>query len=154
MRCYLDRRFPSKIFGLRLNGMVTGEWFGSGMGGHGDTDLIGDNSNATQQEWGAAPPSAGLRDAPTIGKTLVAGPGPVGVAAFNCRFAKRTIRAFAMLAQAAKATLGWQNLYGILLRVPFRARRKSPHRQRPSSDQRAGARAGHRRRPFSVPLRA
>ena len=28
--------------------------------GHGDTDLIGDNSNATQQEWRAALPSAGL----------------------------------------------------------------------------------------------
>ena len=49
----------------------------------------------------------------------MAGTGPVGVAAFNHRFAKRTIRAFATLAQAAKATLGRQNLYGILLRCLF-----------------------------------
>ena len=104
--CYLDRRFPGKIFGLQLNGMETGEWFGAGMGGHGDAGFFGDYSNATRREWGAAPPTAGLRDAPTIGNTLVSGAGPAGVPAFNHWFAKRTVRAFATLARAAKQVSG------------------------------------------------
>ena len=129
--CYLDRRFPGKIFGLQLNGMETGgahaivaratiicvtetlnvvlnvtEWFGSGMGGHSDPTFFGDYSNATRDEWGSAPPTAALRDTPTIGNTLVVGSGPTGVPEFNRWFAKRTVKALATLAQAAKDISG------------------------------------------------
>jgi hypothetical protein len=117
--CYLDARFPRKLFGVQLNGIETGEWFLPGMGGHSDPSMFADYSETTRQTWcsrvengdsdGAAPctlPSSARRDTPTIGNTLRSGSTPNTTMAFNRFLSTRTVSALASVAAAAKQISG------------------------------------------------
>ena len=125
LMCYLDHRFPGKILGLQLDGLETGEWFGEGMGAHGETNMFSDYSESARAEFcndthspaGCELPSAALRDVPTIGNSLLAGNGPTSAPAFSYWLSHRTVKALATLARAAKAVSGGKAFTGFYVRA-------------------------------------
>ena len=112
LMCYLDRRFPRKIFGVQLDALETGEWFQPGMGGNGASGaMYADYSNTTRAEWcaetagGSAEcsiPTTAERVIPTVGNSLLGGASRRSPPAFNQWLSKRTVKTVSTLARAAK----------------------------------------------------
>eukprot|EP01052_Picozoa_sp_SAG31_P024082 SAG31_NODE_2025_length_6642_cov_6.408681_3_plen_832_part_00 len=117
LMCYLDERFPRKIFGVQLDGLETGEWFQPGMGGNGaSAAMYADYSNATLTAWctetagdhptECAIPTTAERVIPTVGNSLIGGASSRSATAFNQWLSKRTVQAVSTLARAAKQASG------------------------------------------------